>query len=378
MTPREAAVLPAPLTPPDCDLQDFKFMPLDVARLRDSDMASEQTPEENWAAVLLWAAAWHQVPAGSMPDSDNWIAKAAGYLSRGRVDPHWKDVKAGAMRGFVLCSDGRWYHPVVCEKANESWLAKLRQRLKTECNRIKKHNERHGTRLPFPDFESWFNAGCPTGQPLPVPGDNPQLSLATDGIVASDMPPLSFATDGDVTGETPSKGQRQGQRQGQGQLTSNDNDDITDGGYARATSATLPPREDPPPSNDPAIAVAVALRKLGVDATFTHPAVQDWTKREIAPEVLRAAVDLAREQKGPNAKIAPNYLVPIVEKLLNPPPMAESKPHQVQNDWAWKRTPQGIEAKGRELGMFARGTENHQDFAVRIQKELDKRKGGQP
>jgi hypothetical protein len=30
----------APLTPSDCDLTDFAFMPLDVARLRDSELAS--------------------------------------------------------------------------------------------------------------------------------------------------------------------------------------------------------------------------------------------------------------------------------------------------------------------------------------------------
>jgi hypothetical protein len=28
-----------PLTPSDCDLRDFQSMPLDVARLRDSDLA---------------------------------------------------------------------------------------------------------------------------------------------------------------------------------------------------------------------------------------------------------------------------------------------------------------------------------------------------
>jgi uncharacterized protein YdaU (DUF1376 family) len=155
----------------------------------------------------------------------------------------------------------------------------------------------------------------------------------------------------------------------------NADDDTTDGGYASPSSAPLPEREDPPGSDNPAIVMAVALRKLGVDATFTHPAVQDWTTRQIAPEVLDAAVSLAREQKGPTARIPANYLVPIVEKLLNPPPMAEVKPQQQRDSWEWKRTPGGIEAKGRELGMFARGTENHADFAKRIEAEIEKRKG---
>lgn len=204
--------LPQPLTPADCDLRDFQFMPLDVVRLRDSDLASEQTPEENWAALLLWSTAWHQVPAGSIPDSDNWIAKAAGYMARGRIDPRWKEVRAGAMRGFILCNDGRWYHPVVAEKAAEAWISKLRQRHKTECGRIKKHNERHDMKLPYPDFEAWMEAGYPSGHSLPVPSD---AAATIQGRPSS------------VTSETHSKGQYKGQGQGQykgqGQLTSKPN-----------------------------------------------------------------------------------------------------------------------------------------------------------
>lgn len=52
--------LPEPMVPEDCDLADFAFMPLDVARLRDSDLAANETPEACWAAVLLWSAAWHR------------------------------------------------------------------------------------------------------------------------------------------------------------------------------------------------------------------------------------------------------------------------------------------------------------------------------
>lgn len=216
---------PAPLTPGDCDLTDFQFMPLLVGRLRDSELASEQTPEENWAAVLLWAASWHQVPAASLPDVDTTIAKWAGYQMRGKVDPRWKEVRKGAMRGFVLCSDGRWYHPVVAQVAREAWLGKLKQRLKTECSRIKKHNERNGTSLPFPDFDSWLSQGCPTGQPLFVPSDKPPLS-------PGQAPP--------VTGETLSKGQGEGQGQGQGQ------------GFNTSEASPLHPTTAEPPIGPPA------------------------------------------------------------------------------------------------------------------------------
>lgn len=182
-----------PLTPPDCDLQDFSFMPLDVARLRDSELAARETPESCWAAVLLWAASWHQVPAASIPDDEMWIAKVAGYQLRGRIDKAWAGVRQGALRGWVKCSDGRLYHPVVAEKAREAWRSKMEQRWRTECARIKKHNDRHpGANVQRPTFEEWAASGCPTGHALPVPRDN------------GECPHI-------VPSETPSKGQGQGQ-----------------------------------------------------------------------------------------------------------------------------------------------------------------------
>ena len=197
--------LPAPLTPPDCDLRDFAFMPLDVARLRDSDMASEQTPEQNWAAVMLWAASWHQVPAGSIPDSDNWMAKTAGYLARGRIDPHWAEVRAGALRGFVMCSDGRWYHPVVAAKARESWHKKVHHAWRKECDRIRKANKQREANgeaaLPLPPE--------PTGTSVNVP-------LEIDGI-PMEMPNTSDGKLNSANGNPP-ENPLKGEGQGQGEL----------------------------------------------------------------------------------------------------------------------------------------------------------------
>lgn len=121
--------LPQPLTPPDCDLSGYRFMPLDVVRLKGSELASSHTPEECWAALRLWCASWQQTPAGSIPDNDNWIADQAGYSVRGRIDRAWKNVRKGALHGWVKCSDGLLYHPVVAEKALEGWIGKLLSRL---------------------------------------------------------------------------------------------------------------------------------------------------------------------------------------------------------------------------------------------------------
>lgn len=166
---------PLPLTPPDADLQDFAFMPLHVARLRDSDLAAEAAPEACWYAVLLWAASWHQLPAGSLPDNDAVLARLCGL---GRDLRTFKKHRADAMRGFVQCSDGRLYHPVVAEQVIAAWQKKLEQRWRTELARIKKANQRNGTDLPSPTFEE-FKArdkanpvpDVSPGTPDEVPGD---------------------------------------------------------------------------------------------------------------------------------------------------------------------------------------------------------------
>jgi hypothetical protein len=117
---------PDPLTPPDCDLRDFAFMPLEVLRLRDSDLAALPDPEAFRAAVIAWCVAWHQVPAASLPNDDGALCRLLGY---GRDMKGWQRIReAGGLRGFVLCADGRLYHHVVAEKANESWAKKLAQR----------------------------------------------------------------------------------------------------------------------------------------------------------------------------------------------------------------------------------------------------------
>jgi len=133
----------------------------------------------------------------------------------------------------------------------------------------------------------------------------------------------------------------------------------------------MPPREDPVESADPAIALAIALRKLGVDATFTHPAVQAWVAQKSDMAVLVAAVGLAREQKGPTAKLAPNYLVPIVEKLLNPPAASAQ---------AYGKPPAAPIQIRKPTGMDPKGTdESYEEFDARIAAaEAARRKGSNP
>lgn len=107
-----------PLTPSDCDLRDFPYVQVEVKRLLTSETWILGTGDERAAAITLWFESWHQVPAGSLPNNDRMLA----HLSQSK---NWRKVKEHALRGWVLCADGKLYHPVVAEKALEAWMTKL-------------------------------------------------------------------------------------------------------------------------------------------------------------------------------------------------------------------------------------------------------------
>ncbi len=130
----------APLTPPEADLRDYTWMKLDVVRLRDSDLAGLAHAEAFRCAMLLFAAAYHQLPAGSLPNDEASLCKLAGY---GRDMKTFRHARAnGGMRGWQVASDGRLYHKVVAEKVCEAWAGKLEQRQRTEAARLARAKKR--------------------------------------------------------------------------------------------------------------------------------------------------------------------------------------------------------------------------------------------
>jgi hypothetical protein len=140
MAPASAAdpmSTPPPLVPADVDLRDFAFMPIDVRRLLTSETWMLGSSDVKAAAMSLWLESWHQVPAGSVPDNDRILA----HLSQaGRA---WPRVREHVMRGWVKCDDGRFYHPVVVEKARESWERKQlhKRKRETDAERLKRWRE---------------------------------------------------------------------------------------------------------------------------------------------------------------------------------------------------------------------------------------------
>lgn len=130
--------LPPPLVPPEVDLRGMEFMLLFGDRLFKSTTWIEASPEGQVAALRLWWHSYaHEVPAASLPDNDRLLAEHAGY---GVAVKSWLKVKQRAMRGWVLCSDGRWYHKVVAELALRAWESRVRNR-----DKIKKWREKKGS-----------------------------------------------------------------------------------------------------------------------------------------------------------------------------------------------------------------------------------------
>jgi len=117
----------------------MEYMPLKGDVLFKSTTWLKGSHEGRCAALRLWWHSFgHEVPAASLPDDDQLLAEHAGY---GEVVKAWLKIKPQAMRGWILCSDGRWYHKTVAELALEAWKGRLRNREKVRKWREKKAGE---------------------------------------------------------------------------------------------------------------------------------------------------------------------------------------------------------------------------------------------
>lgn len=124
-----------PLVPAEVDLRGMDFMPLKGEILFKSTTWLKASHEGRCAALRLWWHSFaHEVPAASLPDDDQLLSEHAGY---GEVVKAWLKIKPQAMRGWVLCSDGRWYHKVVAALAMEAWEGRLKNR-----ERVRKWREK--------------------------------------------------------------------------------------------------------------------------------------------------------------------------------------------------------------------------------------------
>jgi hypothetical protein len=137
---------PDPPVPANLDLRRFPWMPQDVVAVPKYILTVGITAEQWLPMYLLWARAWHEVPAGSLPADDRVLAHYAGY---GHDVAAWKTVRDGAMTGFVEHSDGRFYHPMVTEQAlyaGEKQAANKSRTTAAQAVRHQRYRERNDER----------------------------------------------------------------------------------------------------------------------------------------------------------------------------------------------------------------------------------------
>ncbi|WP_210250580.1 hypothetical protein [Bradyrhizobium paxllaeri] len=128
-------------------------MKLDVVALLNSDTWAMADGWAAKAAVTLWCRAWHQVPAGSLPND------AVALRSLANI-PDFDSVREMALRGFIECSDGRLYHPTICKAVKES-LKALRQRKNAANKRWENKKKLNaGADAPAKRSQSGSQSGC--------------------------------------------------------------------------------------------------------------------------------------------------------------------------------------------------------------------------
>lgn len=265
--------LSAPLVSEEVDLRNFPFMPLDVRRLLSSNTWIEggDDPRLGHALISLCAEAWHQVPAGSLPDNDKILRRFSMCPSA----EEWHRIRERVLAGWVKCNDGRLYHAVVAEKARESWQRKLDQHERTRRASEKRLQGQSQKKRESNDLRDDVR-------------DDP-CNGARDDV------------HDDLRNDTRDVHQQKGTE------TEILKEITTEERIGRANGAcTASPVE-----------IAVTLRNLGVkNATSQNPDILRWADRQVPVEQLEKAARIAiRDRKKPSPST--RYLAPIVDDLIN-------------------------------------------------------------
>jgi hypothetical protein len=264
--------LPEPLVPAYVDLRDFPFMPVDINRLFGSEFHARASDGEWRAGFTLWLKSWHQQPAASLPSDDVGLCRLAEL---GRDLKSWARVRDMALYGWIKCSDGRLYHPVVAEKALESWAKKRMHRDRTVKAREAKDRQRR-------DRER----------------DEDVKASVTEHATDTDTEHVEEPV---TTSSTGSKGQGEGKKEGS---------------EAKASGTAVPPRTNgngrAEPVHDPASdwwrASVAGLIGLGVPERQARSLIGKWRKTYPDDEVM-AAIETAASEAAANP-------IPFVLRVL--------------------------------------------------------------
>lgn len=175
--PNENPDLPDPPIPSDVDCVGLPYMPLKVTSLIGSELVDLSTGAEFKAAVLLWCKSWTEVPAGSLPNNDRRLARDAGVSLE-----EFSNIRDMALHGFILCSDDRFYHPVICDLA----VAAFKRRRQQGENSAKRWAKQNGPKIPQPEKTDATDKSAQShGMPKPMQG-----KVREGKVRESPLPPI--------------------------------------------------------------------------------------------------------------------------------------------------------------------------------------------
>ena len=158
--------LPEPPYPSDTAVKGWRFQ-IDHERLFASDTWALAPPDMRPWLLMIWHMSWVQRPAGAFSNDYDVIAAKIG------MDPRLFAAHADILlRGFVLHSDGRLYHPVVVEQVLGLLGVKEAERQrKAEWRR--KQAEKRGSPKDVPRDRHGTDMGKTTPEPEPEPEPEP-------------------------------------------------------------------------------------------------------------------------------------------------------------------------------------------------------------
>jgi hypothetical protein len=279
MTPRESGVLPAPLTPADCNLRGMPYMPMKVAQVLQSETFGLTTGDEFKAAFALWCASWMEVPAASLPNDERML----DFLSRSK---NWKKVRDMALRGWVLCEDGRLYHPVIAEAALDAWDKRSDFRDKEDSKNDRQQRWRDQCKKLAAQLRD-MGVTPPRGASLKTL----QSLIASHGVDA--------CVDGDAS------------TRGDGETSTVD--DVEIGKEVEVKEKVVDGVSAPSTRIGE---ICILLRRAGVNTSPDAVGKVDWSANpRVTDDVIRKAMETARKRSP--RQITPAYLTPIIADLLS-------------------------------------------------------------
>lgn len=115
------SALPAPLVPKECDLRDrdglaVPALPVDISAALEDGFMLWHDELLTVVRLRLMARAWRNNPAASLLNVPDRFPNMIWVSPR-----RWKRVSEAALSDWMLCSDGRIYHPWLAEQALKAW-----------------------------------------------------------------------------------------------------------------------------------------------------------------------------------------------------------------------------------------------------------------